>query len=159
MVVVAALYCLIPGVMTIPFAQGMEEHEWLAVAPLIPFLLRFVAAYSLADGMNVILAFALRGAGDVRFVTVVSIALAWPVMVLPTWLASHYGWGIAVPWTAATAYVLSMGLVFVFRFRQGKWRTMKVIEAAVAEPEMDAQTEIRLREGAPAVPERTVASS
>jgi MATE family multidrug resistance protein len=142
MVLVAALYCLIPGVMTIPFAHGMEPHEWAAVAPLIPFLLRFVAAYSLADGMNVILAFALRGAGDVRFVTIVSIALAWPVMVVPTWLASHYGWGIGVAWSSATAYVLSMALVFVYRFRQGKWRTMKVIEAAVAKPEEESNAQL-----------------
>ncbi len=135
MAVVSALYCLIPGVLTLPFARGMEPHEWAAVAPLIPVLLRFVAAYSLADGMNVILAFALRGAGDTRFVTVVSIALAWPVMVFPTWLAWQYGWGLEVAWGSATAYIASMAGVFVLRFRQGKWRTMKVIEAAPADPD------------------------
>ena len=77
----------------------------------------------------------LRGAGDTRFVTVVSIALAWPVMVLPTWLAWREGWGLEVAWSAATAYIASMAAVFVLRFRGGKWRTMKVIEAAPADPD------------------------
>jgi MATE family multidrug resistance protein len=135
MVIISALYCLIPGIMTIPFARGMEPYEWAAVAPLIPVLLRFVAAYSLVDGLNVILAFALRGAGDVRFVTVVSIALAWPVMVLPTYLAWRQGWGLEFAWSAATAYIALMAVVFVVRFRHGKWRTMKVIEAAPADPD------------------------
>jgi MATE family multidrug resistance protein len=135
MAVVSVLYCAVPGVMTLPFAWGMEPHEWAAVAPLVPVLLRFVAAYSLADGMNVVLAFALRGAGDTRFVTVVSIVLAWPVMVLPTWLAWRQGWGLEVAWSAATAYIASMAAVFVLRFRGGKWRTMKVIEAAPADPD------------------------
>jgi MATE family multidrug resistance protein len=135
MAVVAVLYCLIPGVMVVPFAEGMEPAEWAAVAPLIPFLLRFVAGYSLADGVNIVVAFALRGAGDVRFVTLVSIALAWPVMVFPTWLAARNGWGLEVGWSAATAYVLSMAVVFVLRFRHGRWRTMKVIEAAPADPD------------------------
>ncbi|HET6573748.1 MAG TPA: MATE family efflux transporter [Fimbriiglobus sp.] len=135
MVVISTLYCTIPGIMTIPFARGMEPHEWAAVAPLIPILLRFVAAYSLVDGLNVILAFALRGAGDVRFVTIVSIALAWPVMVFPTYLAWRLGWGLEFAWGAATAYIASMAVVFVVRFRHGKWRTMKVIEAAPADPD------------------------
>jgi MATE family multidrug resistance protein len=135
MVLISALYCTIPGIMTIPFARGMEPHEWAAVAPLIPVLLRFVAAYSLADGMNVILAFALRGAGDTRFVTVVSIALAWPVMVFPTYLAWSLGWGLEFAWGSATAYIALMAVVFVVRFRHGKWRTMKVIEAAPADPD------------------------
>jgi MATE family multidrug resistance protein len=137
MVIISTLYCTIPGIMTIPFARGMEPHEWAAVAPLIPVLLRFVAAYSLADGMNVILAFALRGAGDTRFVTIVSIALAWPVMVFPTYLAWRQGWGLEFAWGSATAYIALMAVVFVVRFRHGKWRTMKVIEAAPADPDAD----------------------
>ena len=33
-------------------------------------------------------------------------------------------------WTFATLYVISLAGVFWLRFRQGKWKTMRVIEAA-----------------------------
>ena len=36
MVIISALYCLIPGIMTIPFARGMEPHEWAAVGAADP---------------------------------------------------------------------------------------------------------------------------
>ncbi|OWK42992.1 MATE family efflux transporter [Fimbriiglobus ruber] len=134
MIVIAAIYCLIPGVLTAPFAGGMKPDEWAAVGPLIPILLRFVAAYSLADGVNIILAYALRGAGDTRFVTLVAIGLSWPMMVIPTWVASRNGWGIEAAWASATIYISTTAVVFLVRFRGGKWRTMKVIETTTPDP-------------------------
>jgi multidrug resistance protein, MATE family len=35
----------------------------------------------------IVLSFALRGAGNTRFVTAAAFVLSWPVMVLPTWFA------------------------------------------------------------------------
>jgi len=135
MVLVAILYCTIPGLLTIPFANGMEPEDWTAVYPLIPILLRFVALYSLADGFNIILSYALRGAGDTRFVTLVAILLSWPLMVGPTWLACRAGWGIQAAWAFATLYISVTAVVYYIRFRGGKWRTMKVIESTVTEEE------------------------
>lgn len=133
MVIVASLYCLIPGVMVWPFAREMAPADWAAVGPMIPVLLRFVAVYSLADGINIILAYALRGAGDTRFVTLVAIGLSWPLMILPTWAATENGWGIEAAWGAATLYIAVTALVFVVRFTGGRWRTMRVIETPVAD--------------------------
>ncbi|TMQ34676.1 MAG: hypothetical protein E6K70_06420 [Planctomycetota bacterium] len=107
------------------------------VAALVPVLLRFVALYSLFDTMNIVFSFALRGAGDTRFVTVVALFLAWPIMVLPTYLAGRYGWGLYYAWAFASAYVIALGFAFLGRFLAGKWKTMRVIEQtpAVLEPE------------------------
>ena len=44
-----------------------------------------VAVYSLADSVNVTFSFALRGAGDTRFVSLLTFVLAWPIMVVPTY--------------------------------------------------------------------------
>ena len=49
-------------------------------------------------------------------------------MVLPAVLASIYGGGLYLNWLFATAYLIVLSLVFVWRFRQGKWRAMRVIE-------------------------------
>ena len=127
---VALLYVLTPGAF-LYFFEG-EGTKAEGVATLVPILLRFVAVYSLFDSMNIIFSFALRGAGDTRFVTAISLAMAWPLMVIPTWAAWHYRWGLYWAWTFASAYVIALGFVFLFRFRAGKWKSMRVIEHAPA---------------------------
>jgi MATE family multidrug resistance protein len=126
---VAILYATIPGAFLYLF-EGEPDAKTSLVAALVPTLLRFVALYSLFDSMNLIFSFALRGAGDTRFVTVLSLALAWPLMVVPTWLAWHYHWGLYWAWSFASAYIMALGFAFLARFRFGKWKSMRVIEAA-----------------------------
>jgi MATE family multidrug resistance protein len=131
---VAVLYALVPGAF-LYFFQSPDE-KWLAVAALVPVLLRFVCVYSFFDSMNLIFAFALRGAGDTRFVTIVALGLAWPIMVLPTWAAWRYHWGLYWAWGFASAYVIALGFAFLFRFRAGKWKSMRVIEMAPVPAEL-----------------------
>ena len=133
MAFVAALYCLVPGYMVLPFQAEMDPGVWEKVGPLVPVLLRFVALYSLADGVNIILSYGLRGAGDTRFVVLVAIGLSWPLMVFPTYLAAHFGWGLEAAWGAAVVYISVTAALYAWRFVGGRWRTMSVIEAAVAD--------------------------
>ncbi len=130
MTLVAALYVLAPGLFLMLFASDQSPEKWAAVAVLVPALLRFVAVYSLFDSMNLIFSFALKGAGDTRFVTIISLVLAWPMMVLPTYFAWKEGWGLYWAWAFASVYVIAIALVFLWRFRQGKWKSMRVIESA-----------------------------
>jgi MATE family multidrug resistance protein len=123
---VALFYALTPGLFLFMFQGKGAEADGLN--SLVPVLLRFVAVYSLFDSMNIVFSFALRGAGDTRFVTAMSLALAWPIMVVPTWAAWHYGWGLYWAWTFASTYVICLGFTFLFRFRAGKWKSMRVIE-------------------------------
>ena len=100
------------------------------VAKIVPTLLACVAVYSLADAVNVTFSFALRGAGDTRFVSLLTFALAWPIMVVPTFVVVRGGGSIYAAWVFATAYIVSMAVCFFLRFRTGKWKSMRVIEAA-----------------------------
>jgi MATE family multidrug resistance protein len=130
MTAVAALYLFAPTLFLYLFQGDQESDQWSFVAERVPVLLRFVAVYSLFDSINLVFAFALRGAGDTRFVTIVSLALSWPIMVLPTAAALHFGWGLYWAWTFVSAYVIALALVFLLRFRTGRWKTMRVIEPA-----------------------------
>jgi MATE family multidrug resistance protein len=87
--------------------------------------------YSLADAVNVTFSFALRGAGDTRFVSLLTFALAWPIMVAPTFLLVRAGGSLYWAWGFATAYIIAMAFCFTLRFRSGKWKSMRVIEPAV----------------------------
>jgi len=110
------------------FEGDREIASFEAVAALVPGLLVCVALYSLAEAPMMAFAFALRGAGDTKFVSRVTFALGWPIMVIPTlivlYLKAHLYWA----WGFATLYVFVMAVCFWLRFRTGKWKTMRVIE-------------------------------
>jgi len=129
---VAAVYLLIPGVLVGAFKGDRDPESFAAVAAIVPTLLSYVAVYSLADSVNVTFSFALRGAGDTRFVSLLTFALAWPIMVVPTFVVVRAGGSIYAAWVFATAYILAMAICFYLRFRTGRWKNMRVIEAAPA---------------------------
>jgi MATE family multidrug resistance protein len=130
MSVIAITYLTLPGALLAVFEGGRNPELFAAVATLVPTLLACVAAYALADAGTVIFAYALRGAGDTRFVTLLTFGLAWPVLVLPTYLVVQAGASLYWAWGFATAYILAMTVCFYLRFRSGKWKSMRVIEAA-----------------------------
>lgn len=131
--VVSLIYLFAPHVLMWGFKppEGTPQAaEFVAVAEIVPTLLICVAIYSFADALYVVFSFALRGAGDTRFVMWLTFALAWPVMILPTWWLISNGFKVYWPWAFATAYVGVMAVCFGLRFRTGKWKSMRVIESA-----------------------------
>lgn len=132
MAMVAAAYLLFPGVLVGLFESDRDPAAFAAIRAVVPSLLACVALYSLADSVNVTFSFALRGAGDTRFVSLLTFALAWPIMVVPTFLLVRSGGGLLWAWGFATAYIIAMAFCFFLRFRSGRWKSMRVIEAAPA---------------------------
>jgi len=130
MCLVASAYVLIPETLVSAFEGDHDRETFAAVAALVPPLLACAAVYSLADAVNLSISFALRGAGDTRFVSLLTFALAWPLMVIPTYFLVQAKANILWAWAFATAYILAMALCFTLRFRGGQWKTMRVIEAA-----------------------------
>jgi MATE family multidrug resistance protein len=130
MCMVAAVYLLFPSVLVSVFRGDRDVSSFAALAAIVPSLLVCVACYSVADSVNVTFSFALRGAGDTRFVSLLTFALAWPIMVVPTFLVVRSGGSVYTAWAFATAYILAMSLCFFLRFRSGRWKSMRVIEAA-----------------------------
>ena len=107
-----------------------DPEKFAAVAAIVPTLLLCVAIYSLADAVNLTFAFALRGAGDTRFVTLLTFCLAWPIMVMPTYAGVSLGGSVYWAGCSRRLHIIAMAVCFWFRFRSGKWKTMRVIEPA-----------------------------
>src|SRR5205823_4047598 len=91
------------------------------------------AAYILFDVFNLIYSFALRGAGDTRFVSLLATVIPWPVAVVPTYFLVRARGPLEWAWVCVTAYILVLAVCFFLRFRQGKWKAMRVIEPPVIE--------------------------
>ncbi|RMI07062.1 MAG: MATE family efflux transporter [Calditrichaeota bacterium] len=127
----ALLYYLIPEVFIWPFAVGADPEQFQPIHDLTVVLLRFVAFYCLFDAGNMVFSGALKGAGDTRFVAVASTGLSWVLMLIPGLISLYWlGGNIYWLWSLATLYICVLCLVFWGRFRQGRWKTMRVIESA-----------------------------
>jgi multidrug resistance protein, MATE family len=99
---------------------------------LTVILLRFVAAYCLFDAMQMVFVGAIKGAGDTWFVLVTTILVSL-LGVAACWYASR--WGLMGWWYAVTGWICLLGLIYMGRFLQGRWRTMRVIETDPAHQE------------------------
>jgi len=94
-------------------------------------LLRFVAVFCLFDAMNLIFSGALKGAGDTQFILWTIAALSCGVMIIPVYLAVEiFNAGIYTAWVLVTFYIATLGIAFYLRYRHGKWKEMRIIEAA-----------------------------
>lgn len=134
MAFVAVLYIIAPYVFLAPFGAKADPTEFAPLRDMAAILMRFVAFYSLFDGVNLIFSAALKGAGDTVFVMLLSSSLSMGLMVLPTWLICRDGSGsIWAAWWSLTVFILVLAVCFLLRFLQGKWRDMRVVETPAAE--------------------------
>jgi MATE family multidrug resistance protein len=126
---IAAGYVLVPDLFVAPFAHQADPEGFAEIYAYSVILLRFVAIYSLFDTMNIIFCSAIKGAGDTRFVMIMTVILSVFVLILPVYLAVEiFESGLMVAWVFATVYVILLGVTFFMRFVGGKWKSMRVIE-------------------------------
>jgi MATE family multidrug resistance protein len=129
MLSIAAAYVLVPDVFVAPFALRADPGGFSEIYGYSIILLRFVAVYSVFDTMNIIFCSAIKGAGDTRYVMLMTVFLSLFVFIVPVYLTVIVlDYGLMVAWVFATAYIILLGLVFYVRFLGGKWKTMRVIE-------------------------------
>lgn len=128
MIAISACYLFVPDAMMAAHWAAGDVSTDDQLRQVLPTLLMFVASYCLFDGMNIIFAGALKGAGDTPFIMFTNLALGISVVTL-TWLGiSRFGLGLYGAWSVLTGWVLALGVIFLGRFLQGKWRHMRVIE-------------------------------
>jgi MATE family multidrug resistance protein len=131
MMLLAAAFVLTPEPLLKLF-RG-DDHtpvQYMEIMDLGVVLMRFVAVFCFFDALNLIFSGAIKGAGDTRFIMWTIAGLSVGVMIVPVYLAVEViGAGIYTAWTLATLYISALGLAFMLRYRQGKWKGMRVIEA------------------------------
>ena len=122
----AVLYIFAPDVFLVFHAMGADPKEYEPLRATVVVLLRLVAAYCMFDAMNLVFSGAIKGAGDTAFVLKTVVAVS-PVPVL-TVLFGQQWLGLLGCWIVLAVWVFVLGVIYLTRFLQGKWRTMRVIE-------------------------------
>ena len=131
-------YLAIPDVMMSLYRFSDNSESSLAALEIARHLLGFVAIYVLLDSVQLILAGALRGAGDTWFVLLSGLlASAIALMVGFVWepdtatetLASEenhqdklYWW-----WWMLTLWIWLLATFMTTRFLQGRWKRMRMV--------------------------------
>ncbi len=126
-IAVGISFLLIPNFYLSWFHNPKQADLWNEVSIIVPYLLMYVALFTCFDSMNLIFSFALKGAGDTRFVTLVALTVPWPLMVAPTWFMKDWNGAVYWAWGAASFFIIFQSLIFLARFRGGKWKSMSVI--------------------------------
>jgi multidrug resistance protein, MATE family len=127
--VLAASYVIIPEIFLWPFKVKADPSHFFRIEGWVIVLLRFVAVYSLFDGMNIVFASGVKGAGDTKYVMVMIFLISLFVFALPTYIVLEFlKMGLFGAWTIITLYVIILSLAFFLRFSGGKWKAMLVIE-------------------------------
>lgn len=118
--------------------EGIEgdSAKRAAVAAAAAVLLRFVAAYNFVDAMAIVFVSALKGAGDMRFVLIVSLAMALLLGVLTWGAVEVFDIGLYGCWAILSVWIAGLGAIFLLRFLNGAWRSMRVIEASLVKQDM-----------------------
>lgn len=131
MVGLSLLFILIPRVLLegIYFLSHEAKVDGSAkVEALTVELMRFVAAYNIFDAAVIILVSVLRGAGDTRFVMFTSSIMA-SLQVGGTLIGvSYLNMNIYGAWWFLAAWIFGLSVIYVTRYRTGKWKAMRVID-------------------------------
>ena len=141
MAVLAVIFFFWPDPLLLAFNKVSSE-----IVAETRIMLRFVTGYLFFDALFIIYSSAIKSAGDTRFSMITHITLAITLYSTPClalfaayrkpWFTELFGtaargwclWGI---WSISVIYVIICGVVFYLRYRQGKWKTMKVIDNAL----------------------------
>ena len=129
MLAFSALYLTVPDILLLPYAAMADAEDFARVQDMAVILLRYVAVYAFFDAIIIVFSSAIRGAGDTRFGLWLTLVAAWLVMVLPTWLLVRNGLlTLHTGWIACTGFIVLLALGFLWRFLDGKWQSMTVLE-------------------------------
>jgi MATE family multidrug resistance protein len=121
-----------PGLVRL-FSQGFGAGDE-SILPLSQTLLRLAALYTLADATQVVFSGALRGAGDTKWVMIISGILHWIMAVSAFVLIRVLVVSPVVVWFLFIGFVMSMSAAMYLRHRHGAWERPWTVEAPAAPP-------------------------
>ena len=126
------LFLVFPGPLLELFRpQDSSSQNFAAINDIGTVLLRFVSAYIFFDALYMVCIGVLKGAGDTRFIMLSIGILSVVVMILPLVIGMHiFGAGLYFAWSCATGFVFCLFVTSYWRYRQGRWKDVRVIELA-----------------------------
>jgi MATE family multidrug resistance protein len=125
---ILVLFLFFPGVLVRMFEPSGESAIFQQAFPIAKTMLRIASVYVLLDVIVIAMVGALRGAGDTHWAMRVSIAVHWLFVPVLYVILHVLNLSPVQGWIAVICIFLLFSFLFFRRFKQGKWRKIKVIE-------------------------------
>jgi len=92
------------------------------------------AVFQVFDAIGIVYIGGLRGAGDTLMPGVITLVLAWSVIVGGGWAFTHFAPGLTSlgPWIAASVYIIVLGIWMGTRFERGRWMSRRLVPSLAA---------------------------
>lgn len=91
-------------------------------------MLWLMTIWGVLDTVSIVLSGALKGAGDTHFVMVYMIIGSWLFLVPGSLVLLRLGFGILGLWVWMAVYISVLASGFWWRWRTGRWKTIRVID-------------------------------
>jgi len=122
----ALIFSVVPHLLARVFTPEPEVQH------LATTLIQVAAVVQIFDGLNIVSYGALKGAGDTRGPLVIVVVMNWVVGVPLVYLLTiSANLGALGAWIGMATMLAGQGLLLYFRFRAGKWRSLRVVEEGV----------------------------
>ncbi|HCC48693.1 MAG TPA: hypothetical protein DEQ38_11350 [Elusimicrobia bacterium] len=123
-----SLFALAPGLFVNIFGSG-HSAEYAEILAMSRPVMKVLAVFVFFDGVGMIFADALRGAGDTRFQMLGGSAAAWVLFVPGIWYITRVAGGELIhAWAWAGFYIFLLFVFFFLRFRSGLWRRIDILK-------------------------------
>lgn len=125
---IALLYWLIPDILISPFITETFRVQLPELEETTIELLRFFIVIIYLDSAIIMTSGTLKGSGDTRFVMSVLAVTSVFCLVLPSYiLIEVLNQPVHIAWFSAVVNLCVVCLLFVARYRSGKWKGIEVI--------------------------------
>jgi len=122
------MFVFIPHVLVDVFKPQQTDLIFEQAKPLAIRMLQLASLYVLAEAILVSFVGALRGAGDTVWTMWVSMLIHWTFVPTAYLSLFVFNLGPIIAWTILVFMFLLFCIVFYFRFKTGKWKTIQVIQ-------------------------------
>ncbi|MDG2054057.1 MAG: MATE family efflux transporter [Phycisphaerales bacterium] len=119
------------------FIGGNATLEQIDVIIVMGGKLMICAAFfQTVDAIGIVYTGALRGAGDTKWPSMITVVFSWTLIIGLGWLITTFWPQLQAlgPWIGAAIYVIAFGITMGIRFEGGAWRRIKLLPGAAGHP-------------------------
>lgn len=129
MMVMAFIFILFPRTLMGLFMPNDCEFTLEQLVGIGRWLMLIMAIWGVFDTANIIFIGSLKGVGDTKFVMIWLLGCAWGFWMPGELIIFKYGLGIIWCWVWMAIYIAVLGVVFMVRWHNEKWRGIDMLNA------------------------------
>ena len=109
------------------------DGDFSEIRSLAAFMMVGLSSYAMADAICLVSGGVLRGAGDTRWLMIVSVSLHWAMLVAQYFIILVFRLDPRISWLAFVVLMLCIAVVYMWRLISGKWRDPERLKLVMAE--------------------------